>query len=342
MSKIYKYFIALTSIVFFISCGDKLEDIGPRICPPSDFSFSSDDLKLHVVNRNNETNIESVSNTLDLESEGLHITADFGSSVQWSLTLTNAKGQEKKYSEESDKIDIYWYGQPSKLLDNKMCFDEGDVTISLSITCMDKITKTFTLIGEQKFNNLNSKFGLLLRDWDKNGIFPVNGNSYTGADGWKGGAADANQFDFEYYDTDPSPAGGKYVYFHAVMDAPSWYLGACDFAINGLQDSLSTGNVDSLYLNIFVKSDPDLPNAGAEIGLGTASKTYLRTEAINWEGWKFLSYKFSEFEKGSSSLETTKLMKVVLQLGAQPEEATELTVQYDFVMITYGAPLFEE
>ena len=329
-------------MVFLISCGDKLEDIGPRICPPADFSFSSEEIKLFLVDKNVELNMESVGGELDLSRDGLHITADFGSSLPWSLTLSNSKSQEKTYSGNSNTIDIYWYGQPSKLIDNKMFFDEGEVTLKLNLLCMDPITKTFNLSGIQKFNNLNNKFGLLLRDWDKNGIFPVLTDVYSSPDGWRGGASGADPFVFEYYDTDPSPAGGKHAFFRAVMDAPSWYLGASDFSIEGIKDSLFTENVDSLYLNIFVKSNPDLPNSGAEIGLTTASKSYLKTEAINWDGWKLLSYKFNEFKRGSSTLDTTRLRSVVLQLGAQPEEAAELSVQYDFVLVTYGAPLFEE
>jgi hypothetical protein len=342
MSKIYKYLVVFTSVFILISCGDKLEEIGPRICPPADFSFSSKDIKLFLVDKKVESNMENAGGELDLSRDGLRITADFGSSLPWSITLSNSKSQEKTYSGNSDKIDIYWYGQPSKLIDDKMYFDEGEVTLELNLLCMDPITKTFNVSGVQKFNNLNNKFGLLLRDWDKNGIFPILTDAYSPADGWTGGAAGADPFEFEYYDTDPSPAGGKHAFFRAVMGAPSWYLGATDFPITGLQDSLNTENVDSLYLNIFVKSNPDLPNSGAEIGLKATTKAYLKTEAINWDGWKLLSYQFSEFKRGSTTLDTTRLTSVILQLGAQPEEASELSVQYDFVLVTYGAPLFEE
>ncbi len=182
-----------------------------------------------------------------------------------------------------------------------------------------------------------------MRDFDQNGAFPVAGDVYSVADGWRGSGGGADPWEYEYYSETPSPAGGKYGQFSAVTPAPSWYLGATSFPLTGIQDLLITENVDSLYLNIFVMADEDLPNAGSQIGLQASSQTFLRLEDINWKGWKLLTYKLGDFARTSGAqLTTTNIDNFVLQLGAQPEQATELKVLYDFALITYGSPLFEE
>lgn len=129
---------------------------------------------------------------------------------------------------------------------------------------------------------------------------------------------------------------------YGVSDEPTWYFGGTSFSLFRINEKITSKNVDSLYLNIFVKSDESLPNAGAQIGFQAKSINYFIQEDVNWIGWELLSFKLSDFKSSSgSSLQTTSVDNFVLQFGAQPVQARELRVSYDFAITTYGAPLFD-
>jgi hypothetical protein len=320
-----------------------VEEVGPAICPSDSFSITSSDLNINVVAGNIISTLEDSDNEIDLTTEGAHIFSDFGEEVDWKLNISNGT-QEKNYSGTSAKLDVYWYGQPDKFLDSKLQFDEGNITVSLTVVCHDAVQKSFNLIGEQNFSSLNSQYGFLLRDWDKNGVFPVLEDSFNGADGWAGGANALDSWDANYYDdVFSSPAGGKYMQLHGYGTGSYWYLGGTSIDMSNFSDLVSTENLDSLYLNVLVSAEDGAINTGSQIALKAAGKTYLRLEDINWRGWKMLSYKLSDFATSSGAkLSSINITTFVMQLGAQPEQSSDLKVRYDFVLFTVGAPLFEQ
>ncbi len=328
-------------IIFFISCRP-IEKVGPDICPSDEFSLTSDKLEIYVLS-DTVLALEDVENKLDLEaSQGINIKSDFGEVVDWKITISNSS-QSKFYSGTSNKIDIYWYGQPDKFDGQKVDFDPGKVSVELSVFCREPVSKTFEISGKQNFSSLNPKFGVLLRDWDGNGVYPVSGADYSkDDDGWSGGAGGYKTFSVEYLNDYPSPGGNKYAQIHAEFDAVQWYLGAHSIDLSSFQDFLPTENTDSLYLNLFSSSDGGI-NTGSQVAFQADGNSYLGLEQINWTGWKHLSYQFSSLTTNSGdSLKTTDLTAFVLQLGAAPEKSKELTVRYDFILITYGEPLFSE
>lgn len=337
-----KYILQVGFLASILTSCNPLDEVGPKICPSDSFSISSSDLNIDVVSGDLNSSLEDSENKIDLSSEGVHIFSDFGEEVDWVLNVSNGT-QEKNYSGTSTKLDVYWYGQPDKFLDSKLQFDPGNVTVSLTVVCHEVVQKSFNLVGKQNFSDLNPKFGTLLRDWDQNGVFPVLTDTFNGADGWNGGSNALNIWDVGYYDKVPSPAAGDYLQLHGEGDGSYWYFGATSFPTNNLKDYLGTENLDSLYFNIMVSAEDGIVNAGSQIGLQAAGKTYLRLESINWKGWKLLSYKVSDFATTSGkNIESINILNCVLQLGAQPEQSSELKVKYDFIIMTVGAPLFED
>lgn len=331
-------------LAFLYGC-NPIEKVGPDICPSDQFSLTSDDLVINVVSSGSSQALEAAGNNLDLTSEGLNIQSNFGEEVPWTLTLSNGS-QTKSFSGTGESFNIYWYGQPDKFDGTKMQFDAGAVTVELSVVCHDAVSKTFQLTGTQNFSSLNSNFGVLLRDWDKNGAYPVDDVTYdpvTEVDGWSGKGGGIDVWEFQYYDTHSSPGGGLYAQFHGAGENGLWYLGSHSFTLTDFEDLIPTQNVDSLYVNIFSSAEEGAINTGSQIAVILNGESYGAVEAINWSGWKLLSYKLSDFKTMAGvNLPSTDITDFVLQLGAQPEQSNDLKVRYDFVLITVGAPLFSE
>lgn len=331
--------------IFMAACSNPIDQVGPAICPSGDFDFTASDLKVDVLEGSTTKDLASAGNAVDLSQGGLHIHADFGEVIQWEMKIANDT-EQRTYSGESDTLDIYWYGQGDKFNTEteSLQFDAGEASIEFEIVCKEMITKKFNVSGVQDFSNLNGMYGVLLRDWDQKGAFPVTGTTYDDInDGWAGAGGGANPFEFEYYNSTPSPAGGYFCQFHAETNAPSWYMGSTSYPTAGVEDILVEKNTDNLYLNIFVKADENLPNCGSQVGFQHNNVSYLKTEDITWTGWKLLSYKLNEFKSPSGDpLNSTEIANMVMQIGSQPEAVSELTVMYDFALITAGAPLFKE
>ena len=341
ISNLNQFVFVVVSFIAVSSCNPDFE-VGPKLCPSESFNFTSSDLKLDVIDGSTVTDILSNGNIVDFSKGGLHITGSFGETVQWELKISN-DDKQKVYFGESDTIDIYWYGQGDKFDGQNMQFSNGSTSIEFEIVCLDVITKNFIVQGTQNFDNISPEFGILIRDWDKNGDFPVLTTTFAGADGWAGSGSGANPFTFDYRSPSPSPAGGLYCEFYALTPAPAWYLGASSFPISGIEASLGTNDPNEVYLNYFVKADEKLPNAGSQMILKAGPKSYKLLEDITWTGWKLISHKLSDFKSSTGdALHTTDISEVVLQLGSQPEATSELKVMYDFILLTSGGPLFND
>ena len=341
LSNLKTFVSVLASSLVLTSCNPDFE-VGPEICPSKGFTFTASDLKVDVISGNTIKDISKVGNTVDFSNGGLHITGSLGEVVQWELKISN-DDKQKVYSGQSDTVDIYWYGQADKFDGQNMQFANGSTSIEFEIVCLDVLTKNFIVQGTQNFDNISSEFGLLLRDWDKNGDFPVLSTTFFPADGWAGGGGGASPFILDYKSSNPSPAGGLYCEFYAKTPAPEWYLGASSFPISGIATALNTTNSDDVYLNYFVKAEETFSNAGSQVILKVGVSQYKFTEDITWTGWKLISHKLSEFKSNTGDpLNTADITEVVLQIGAQPEAATELRVMYDFFLLTSGEPLFKD
>lgn len=320
----------LIVLLIATSCG-KLDKIGPDICPTDGFTYSIDDLKVIGLDADGK---------VDLSVNGLTITTKFSEKVNWTLRISSSSSS-KVYSSKSDSINIKWFGNSEAL----PLFDVGSCKIEVEISCLKPFTKDFTITGKPSFKALDPSYGVLIRDWDKNGIHNVADVTFTPADGWAGLNGDIAQ-SFLYENTDPSFAGGYHAVMYSKSSATTWYHGGHSFPVSKLVENLSTTNADSLYMNVLVYGY-GLKNTGVEIGLQAGGKSYFYTAPLNWTGWKFISVKLSEFfvRSGGSVGETLKSIEfvnnVVLQLGSNPEKTDEAKSGYDFMLITVGEPFFK-
>lgn len=348
MKKVNKFILG--AIVFaLVSCNKApIDQVGPNICPTSEFDFKLEDLKIDFLDGVSATDLGSLSDVVDFSKGGINIHGDFGEVVQWEVKITNDI-EQRTYSGESDTLDLFWYGQGDRFDGENLQFSPGNVRIELEVVCKEIITKNISVKGVQSFSNMNSKFGVLLRDWDQNGDFPISGNTYNASDGWFGAAQQIVDdgpngiFDFDYQDLDPSPAGGNYAHIYAKSSSLFWYGGATSLPINGVDLSIDETNSENVYVNFFVKADQSLPNCGSQVGFKFNNVSYIKTENITWTDWKLLSYKLSDFKsQAGQPLNSTNVTEFIMQVGSQPEQADELRVQYDFIVLTSGGPLFKE
>jgi len=344
--KLNKIFLGFASVLIGFSSCEPIEEVGPSLCPSSDFSFSEGDLELYRVGKT-EVDLASVNNVLPLDSTGLHLVADFGEDVSWELKLSNGS-LEKNYSGSGSSFDIYWYGTPDKFNGQNVSFGAGDVTLELDVICQETITKTIKLTGKQTFTNTHPSFGFLARDWDKNGKYPVRNDNYTFFDGapFVSGNTAAEGRVFDYFEETSSPFGGKYlkfVYYSGI--GPSWYFGDYAVEMKDFQNLLATENCDSIYVNVFVNKVKGHDNVPANFGMrDSTNQGFLVNEDISWDGWKLLSYKLSDLRSTINNAPLSDLGSVksfLINFGASPSQSESTGCKYDMVLFTVGAPLFE-
>ena len=341
--------ITLITVLAVIGCKKSpIDKLGPDLCPSGSFTLTTDDILLQGLNASNE---------LDLVDSGLSVRAYFSEEVVWSVRITSNESS-KLYSGEGDSINFHWYGNS----DNLPLFDIGTATITLSVGCRDDVKKSFEVKGKSDFSKLHGSFGVLMRDWSKNGKTPIlttdrpiaGGDGFYYGGGIKGGPGLPSP-GFVYTDTLPSPMGGTYFSLKGESDAPVWYFGACEMLNVGTAfNLLSTTNPDSIYLNILTRTGGD---ANVQIQLALLRTTDLgdpldfgddETTAFtynlnaDWTDWKYISVKLSDFTSGGESISsTTEMNTLSLAMGAAPFKASVGEVNYDFVLLTVGEPFIK-
>ena len=205
--KLFVKILFVPSFIFVLLGCDPLDEIGPQLCPSDNFSFVSNELKIDVISKSGgnfeHLPIANVSNTINLDGEGLHIHAKLSETVKWELEIKLEDGSVSKlYNDESDTISIYWYGNG----DEKTLFTAGKAEVTFRILCVEDVTYSITLLNNPTFRNLHTSYGILIRDWDKNGTFPI-GTLGSPDCPWKGpdGFAWINHstLDLKYENSDP-------------------------------------------------------------------------------------------------------------------------------------------
>ncbi|MBL57462.1 MAG: hypothetical protein CMP61_09760 [Flavobacteriales bacterium] len=341
--------LILSLMISLWSC-DPLEQVGPRICPSVDFKFESSDLTIDIVGDNpgalSENDFE-----VSLAGNGLNIKADFSEELKWNIILSMKDGSaEKVYSGESDSIDVFWYGNSKAY----PMFKTGDASLKLELACQDPIIVDFKILNDPNFKNVDPKFGILIRDWDMNGVFPIQELGQTDF-GWgetKEGFNWATTADVTYENNDPSPAGGYYLNISDSKSNPVWYYGTTGIDGNNYSDfdeileELPTFQANELWFNIYVKGDQSFENTSMELEWSTTSGRYTYTEHLNWEGWKLISVPLTSFKNGTDPMDVfggfNGSSYIGFQLGSQPLQSTQAQISFDFAMITVGGPLFDE
>jgi hypothetical protein len=333
MKKIVFTLILSSLLVLFNGC-DKVDKLGPFICPPDDFTFVADQINIEGLNGDGK---------VDLAVNGITITADLGEKFKWVLRVVS-DDSFKEYQGWSKIVDVSWFGNS----DRAPVFKTGNVRIELEIACTSPVTKELEIISNPSFKSIPKNYGVLLRDWDSNGLYPVQSNNYSSDDGWANAASAT--FLYEYFDTEPSPSGGSYGEFMGNIETPGWYFGGHSIDVSDLDTTLSTDNTDSLYFNFYARGY-GLENSNLEVGFKDGdANSFFYTEPITWEGWKFISVPLSDFKIGfqtgplnpGATLNTlTGLTAIIMQLGAAPERTSEAKSGYDFLLITVGEPFYK-
>ena len=348
MFSIKKIFIIPILLLLLSGC-DPLDKLGPELCPGDDFSFKSDDLKIEVISKNGSdyefNSLASKSNTIDLNGEGIRVSAKFNEKVKWELEITmDDKSSTKLYKGEGDSMDVFWYGNSSKM----PLFSEGKAQITFNILCLEQITQELNLLNQPTFKNLHPNYGILLRDWDQNGDFPVADVNlptfaWGSGDGFMWG--DTAFAKVKYVNSDPSPMGGNYINLYSKEPAPDWYHFATGISGSGLGDNidrLPTYNADSIYLNFYARGEQEYKNTSLEL-VYNCSQNGIWKEHLNWEGWKLISVPLSEFKVGTAPLTTVDgLNYFAIQLGCQPVKDDEAQYDLDFLLLTVGSPFLDE
>lgn len=334
----------------FAACTSPLAENGPRLCPNEKFTFTASDLeikKITPVGENfDETSINAGAEVDFDQYEGVHFFADFGEedTVEWELTIASKTSSNKKvYTNKSNKIDVYWYGNSESF----PFFEDEDCDITVRIPCREIVKSNIKVKGKANFKKVTPKFGILIRDFDGNGLYPVvDGNVNDVNNGWFDG-----NVTFTYETEDGSPMGQRYLRMKRELSSAGWYLGGHSFPVNTadkkFENLFPTSDPNEIYLNFFLRADK-YPNANTEIGIRNPSLgSHLATGNVNWTGWKLNSRKFSEMviTSGAQAGKTIpeadvyKLNDMILQLGASPEQTKILEYDYDFIFISFGAPL---
>jgi hypothetical protein len=311
-----------------ISCNKSpLEKIGPDLCPNGSFTYDINDLVIDGLNDASE---------VDLAAGGLNIKAYFSEVVEWTMRITSGDAV-KVYTGKTDSINVRWFGN----VDAFPLFKVGDARVELELACRDMKEVSFKVTGAPNFKNLHPSYGILIRDFDKNGFVPVADVTFSPADGWAGVNGDTSHF--EYLSEDPSTLGGLYGELYAKATNETWYHGATSFPIVGFSGQVSTSNADSVYANFFCKGY-GLENTGMEFALQAGGTSFFYTEPLTWEGWKFFSVKLSDLKilsgnrAGEKFVDVVGISGCVLQLGSAPEKTNEARSAYDFIILTVGEP----
>ena len=325
---------ALGISLFATGCRTNEKQMGNNVCPSSSFVFTESDLKLTGL----------TNNSIDLSAGGLKIEASFSETIEWKVILESATAY-KEYKGKGTSISQWWYGNSRSM----PVFSTGACKLTLKMQCRDDIVKEFTITGNPNFKNLDPTYGLLLRDFDKNGLHDVATiGTFTGADGsYYGSTPPSKIVTFTYENTSPSPMGGYFFRENGVATAKQWYFGAVE--INGLNTNnnsifkkIAVKKADSVYVNMFLRGDK-FGNASADLTL-LGSGTYRKSVTIDWTGWKMVSYKLSDFVFNGTNFSalSSAVSGLGLTLSCAPEQSKDQEIDYDFIIITVGAPFFDE
>lgn len=321
--------------------GGGVDTININTCVGNTINIADVSVKVNYVTKLNEFN-EGDYNEIDFSKGGAFIKISLPKATKWNVVLSNTQLQKKVYSGEGKDISLQWYGNVDSIVNNEFLFKSGKVKLELIVSCMDLISKEFSVTGVQDFTEVREDFGFVIRDWDKNGVYPVTSNSYSPADGWSGGNGD---FSVNYSSEQPSPIGGYYLNMYSKNSEASWYLGATVLPLPNF-NALYQNDNEEAFINMFVKGNDKLISNNLEIGFkNNDGKSYFITNPINWSGWRLISFKLSEAyahsgpNAGEKLTNIESINEIILQLGANPVKSDELQVYYDFIFLSYGRPL---
>jgi len=313
---------------------------GPGICVPEGFNVSN-----YMVTPEID---------FSLKDSLVKIKIDLSHEVNWDLKIVGRSSKAlKKYSGKSNKINISWLGNP----DSSLFFTEEVCDVQLTMNCITFENKSFLIKKKSDFSN----FGLLLTDFDGNGLFGSTTIGY-GDRGYASYGTNADGSDLTVSIdvvplNSPSPQGGNYFYQKATNGEAAYYACGSQTSKNTLGGfNLPTTNTtspsfrntfpgitspDSIYVNFYLNVNNN-PQTGVLAWYQSGSKKFNLSINPNWTGWKYLSYKMSDF-KDASGLPIPDITRVTFwgfDLQSKDKGPQTVEAAYDFVIFTKSKPLF--
>ena len=339
MKIIYRNLISLLvfcSLLFVFGGCNKVEFVGNSLCESANFKI-------------NQAFALSAS-TVDPALDKLNISAVFSEPVSWSLTVVGERSHaQKTFEGKSASVNIDFYGNS----ENDHFFSAEKCVVKLTLGCAaTEHVLYFNYSTKPFFKKAN--FGALVGDFDGHGAFS------TGGGGW----FDGTKLDVQLLSnvsTDPSPQGGKaMLYRGAVKDSLAvpanniWYFGGCKSPLLSVVSTLSAAgftNTDSLYLNMYVRGYSDeFPNSQIQLTLegqayasdnGNVPEAKIHTINIDWEGWRMVSVKLSDFKGLHRFTSIVGINSFGIGLAAGPVQTFKSKFLLDFIIITANAPYKE-
>jgi hypothetical protein len=263
------------------------------------------------------------------------IKATFSQAVDWRIIVQGvSSGAERIYYGKSDIISIIWDGRPGQ---NKFFLTEEDVTVTLSLPCNQNYTKTVHI---KNYPNGSDIKGVLVSDFDGGGYMPnqtvINGYSATG---WSSYSTMPNKINKLEVTSTPilAPQSSSYLTFQGTAGPQSWYMGSAE--VNG-PSVMPGSNADSTYFNAYLSSVSPSTTLLA-ITFQVSGKNYTYSLPLNWQGWKLVSIKLSDFKdsKGQAITDASQLTFIDLGLNCLTQPGQNVEMDIDYIYFSYGKSL---
>ncbi|MFM7024083.1 MAG: hypothetical protein ACKOXB_14015 [Flavobacteriales bacterium] len=340
-----KVAVLLLSAVVFNGCHKK-DTLGPEVCPSAEFKITTP-FSLNLTSVNPAT-------------DKLTMKAGFSEEIEWWITIKGGSGATKSYHGTSDSLNIDYYGNS----ENDIFFKAEQCEVKFELACghtEGNATKSFTYTSMPTIHNPN--FGFLLNDFDGK---PATG-AYSTSGGW-GNDDNKEVVKVNNITVDPSPQGGKaMMYYGNAKDSITvpriklWYYGGFSSSIASqiaaLKNTYGVTDPNRLYLNMYVRGyATDYPNTQLQLSLeglkeitesGTVAEFKNYNLNLDWDGWKMVSIKFSEFvnlhafPSTYNAATNSNITNLGFGLGAGPEQNHHAKALLDFLIITIDAPYKE-
>lgn len=333
---------AVVAVLLFSTCKrDFINDFkGPAICVPDGFAINN----------------YNVTPEIDFSKKDsvVKINADFSHEVNWDLKIVGRTSKAvKRYSGKSNKINIRWLGNPDSLLffKNEVC------DVVLAINCVKIENKYFTINKATDFSNI----GFLLTDFDGNGLYNKKNLGFLTGEWQKYGENGDGSDIIATIDVlpinTPSYQGGNYFYQKATNGEGGYYACGSQTSQKDIAKPIPPTNTtnpcfqnnfpgitspDSIYVNFFLNVNGN--NQSSVVPYFKIGATiYNLTINPDWTGWKYLTYKLSDFKASSTGKPATNITLISFWgFDLQSKDKGPQTVEFavDFILFTKGKPLF--
>lgn len=359
MRKVVIQILAGTFLLF--SCAKKTSPVVPSV------SFASDTFKLLKP-------FVAKEELYNARTQKQYYDVPLNESVTWHLTYEGVNSHAKRdFSGTSKSFSLentYWDGRTNGTTDDLNIFLRGEkIGVVCSIFGLNKTLKdTFTL-------NIPVDYGVRVNDF-QSGVLPTSGFYSSVLE------KPEDTFSYGVDSAGGSPQGGFYMYIKGVDNSRDYYINNLGFNAgqNGnppmfyFKDravfNYKNPPADSMYINMFVKGNgaSDKSKLGIQLSESDSlwsvrnpdgsvnysqDETFVKDVTLNYDGWKLISFKYSEMiepsylvsDKRYKNHVTKKEPEKINSFGFLAQTTDNLGSKFeakiDFIYLTYGKPLLK-